>query len=175
MKERFSKQYRHADLDAKLSTARMTAEVRAMAKSRRQAGLADSIYTPTVFHVDEEQRRIYMERIMGHTVKDKMYTLKLDQEEGETGERKCRRVRCAFDALQLSSRCLLCGVGPQTRRLALLSLQRSARESRESIQQGQPAPATRTAEQSSIIVLLCSSRSRILFCVPRLCVARCCC
>ena len=83
MKERFSKSYRHADLDTKISSQRLSSEVRALSKCRRQTALADVVYTPAVFFVDEEQRRIYMERIFGDTVKEKMHTLDLEDPKQE--------------------------------------------------------------------------------------------
>jgi TP53 regulating kinase-like protein len=104
MKERFLKAYRHPELEKSLSTERLRAEVRALAKARRQAPLLDqedeelaaalaqgkasvaarcqpACYTPAVFHVDEEQRRIYMERIEGDTVKQRMTQLNLHEEQ----------------------------------------------------------------------------------------------
>jgi tRNA A-37 threonylcarbamoyl transferase component Bud32 len=90
-KERFLKRYRHPQLDAKLSSARMTQEVRCMTKVRKQvpakdrsAGQREAIYAPTVFHVDDDQRRIYMERIDGVTVKDKLQQLRRDQPDDDT-------------------------------------------------------------------------------------------
>lgn len=90
MKERFRKAYRHPTLDAKLSKARLTQEVRCMSKAskqplpkdRRAPPRTDAIYTPTVYLVDEEQQRIYMEKIEGITVNDRVRQLKLDQPDG---------------------------------------------------------------------------------------------
>lgn len=88
MKERFRKLYRHPTLDSKLSTARLTQEVRCMAKAKKQTAREkvkqkESVYTPTVYYVDEDQQRIYMEKIEGITVKERLATLNLDQPEGE--------------------------------------------------------------------------------------------
>jgi hypothetical protein len=83
VKERFHKAYRHPVLEARLCLERLRAEVRALAKARRQAPLASACYTPAVYYVDEPQARIYMERIHGDTVKDKMHTLQLDKAEGQ--------------------------------------------------------------------------------------------
>lgn len=84
MKERFRKEYRHPLLESRLCLERLRAEVRALAKARRQTALADQAYAPAVFLVDEDQRRIYMEKIQGDTVKDKMHTLSLDKPEGQS-------------------------------------------------------------------------------------------
>jgi len=83
MKERFSKSYRHPLLDAKLSSQRLTQEVRTMLKCRRQAHPIEAVYTPAVYCVDEEKRCIYMERIEGSTVKDVVSKLQLHTEEDE--------------------------------------------------------------------------------------------
>lgn len=84
MKERFRKEYRHPLLESRLCLERLRAEVRALAKARRQTALADQAYAPAVFLVDEDQRRIYMEKIQGDTVKDKMHMLSLDKPEGQS-------------------------------------------------------------------------------------------
>lgn len=56
IKERFQKKYRHPDLDKQLTKERMRAESKAI--SRCQAA---GILVPKVYHMDLDQRRIYME------------------------------------------------------------------------------------------------------------------
>lgn len=56
IKERFTKKYRHPDLDAHLTKERMRAESKAI--SRCQAA---DINVPKIFHMDLNARRIYME------------------------------------------------------------------------------------------------------------------
>eukprot|EP00887_Chlorella_sp_A99_P004781 scaffold4.g4781.t1 len=64
VKERFRKRYRHPALDARLTPARLKAEVRSMLKARKLG-----VTTPVVYHVDHSLSLIYMERIEGHSVK----------------------------------------------------------------------------------------------------------
>ncbi|PSN42562.1 TP53-regulating kinase [Blattella germanica] len=66
MKERFKKCYRHVELDNHLTKERMKAEARAILKCK-----IAGICTPTLYLVDFERRRIYMEEIQNClTVKD---------------------------------------------------------------------------------------------------------
>ncbi|KAJ1529261.1 hypothetical protein ONE63_006061 [Megalurothrips usitatus] len=58
VKERFRKTYRHPDLDDYLTKERMKAEARAIVRSK-----AAGVRTPSIFLVDFERRRIYMEDI----------------------------------------------------------------------------------------------------------------
>lgn len=62
VKERFSKSYRHASLDAKLRQKRTSQEVRALLRCRK-AG----IRTPVVYFVDNDSCKIYMEKLDGCT------------------------------------------------------------------------------------------------------------
>ncbi|KAI9246775.1 tp53rk protein [Sporodiniella umbellata] len=66
-KERFKKTYRHPDLDQQLTTKRVTQEARNLQKCRK-AGMD----TPTVFFIDTINATIYMENIVGITVKQKL-------------------------------------------------------------------------------------------------------
>ncbi|KAG5337691.1 PRPK protein, partial [Acromyrmex charruanus] len=63
MKERFVKNYRHPELDARLTKDRIRAEARAIIRAK-SAGIA----TPALYLVDLERRRIYMEYIENATV-----------------------------------------------------------------------------------------------------------
>ena len=65
VKERFVKQYRHALLDTELSLTRTTREARLLAKCRKLA-----IRAPTVYFVDQRARKLYLERIDGITLKE---------------------------------------------------------------------------------------------------------
>ncbi|EZA60422.1 TP53-regulating kinase [Ooceraea biroi] len=63
MKERFVKNYRHPELDARLTKDRIKAEARAIIRAR-SAGIA----TPALYLVDLERRSIYMEYVENATV-----------------------------------------------------------------------------------------------------------
>ncbi|XP_012527747.1 EKC/KEOPS complex subunit Tp53rk isoform X3 [Monomorium pharaonis] len=63
MKERFVKNYRHPELDTRLTKDRIKAEARAIIRAR-SAGIA----TPALYLVDLERRSIYMEYIENATV-----------------------------------------------------------------------------------------------------------
>ncbi|KAI9014169.1 kinase-like domain-containing protein [Hyaloraphidium curvatum] len=64
-KERFTKSYRHATLDEKLTQRRVGQEARTLAKCQRLG-----IDTPTVYLVDSVNNVIYMELIPGKSVRD---------------------------------------------------------------------------------------------------------
>lgn len=63
-KERFKKTYRHPDLDQQLTARRVVQEARCLYRCNK-AGMD----TPTVFLVDIAKATIYMENIIGTTVK----------------------------------------------------------------------------------------------------------
>jgi len=66
LKERFTKKYRVAELDQKITQQRINQEVRTMARCRRHG-----IACPAVYHVDNETKSIYMEHVSGgRTVRD---------------------------------------------------------------------------------------------------------
>eukprot|EP01134_Creolimax_fragrantissima_P000579 CFRG0579T1 len=58
LKERFTKKYRHPELDSKLTKKRLLQETRALLKS-----YGKGVVCPVVYHVDRENYRIYMEYI----------------------------------------------------------------------------------------------------------------
>ncbi|KAG1474640.1 hypothetical protein G6F56_000236 [Rhizopus delemar] len=66
-KERFKKTYRHPDLDQQLTTKRVIQEARNLQKCRK-AGMD----TPTVYFVDTDNSTIYMENIVGLTIKQRL-------------------------------------------------------------------------------------------------------
>jgi TP53 regulating kinase-like protein len=71
VKERFSKSYRHPSLDEKLTCRRTSQEVRALLRCRK-AGIP----TPCVYFLDQQNNRIYMERIEDcNTVRDGINSL----------------------------------------------------------------------------------------------------
>ncbi|KAL1450904.1 hypothetical protein WDU94_003215 [Cyamophila willieti] len=70
VKERFSKKYRHPDLDKVLTKERITSEIRGLMKCRT-AG----IRTPAVYAVNSVQNQIIMELVDGKTVKDVLLVL----------------------------------------------------------------------------------------------------
>eukprot|EP00455_Lapot_gusevi_P035544 TRINITY_DN3936_c0_g1_i1.p1 TRINITY_DN3936_c0_g1~~TRINITY_DN3936_c0_g1_i1.p1 ORF type:complete len:200 (-),score=17.82 TRINITY_DN3936_c0_g1_i1:125-724(-) len=70
VKERFSKKYRHPDLDVKLTAQRVSWEVKSMMKCRKMG-----IDTPAIYLVDQDTNRIFMEHIEGITVKEFLFSL----------------------------------------------------------------------------------------------------
>ena len=64
VKQRFSKKYRHPQLDAKLTAQRLKQEVRSLLRARKLG-----VPTPVPFHVDPATACIYMERVAGQSVK----------------------------------------------------------------------------------------------------------
>ncbi len=82
VKERFVKCYRVPALDRKLTNRRIGQEVRSMARCRKHG-----IRTPAIYHMDQERRVIYMERITeGFLLKD--YVTGLDPETDGAALRK---------------------------------------------------------------------------------------
>ncbi|KAL1932852.1 hypothetical protein VTP01DRAFT_8530 [Rhizomucor pusillus] len=66
-KERFLKAYRHPDLDRQLTSRRVLQEARSLQKCKK-AGLD----TPTVYFIDEDAATIYMENVVGISVKQRL-------------------------------------------------------------------------------------------------------
>jgi TP53 regulating kinase and related kinases len=66
---RFQKAYRHPDLDTKLTRRRVLAEARCLSKCRRMG-----MDTPTLYLVDLEKNRLFMEKVPGVTVKQQLRT-----------------------------------------------------------------------------------------------------
>jgi len=56
IKERFKKEYRHPTLDEKLTKTRILQEVKSMSRIRKVG-----VPTPTIYLIDEIERKIYME------------------------------------------------------------------------------------------------------------------
>lgn len=75
LKERLSKSYRVKELDKRINKQRLLQEARCIVKCRR-AGVA----APSIFLVDLENNRLYMERIAGKTYKDILWTSAKDQQ-----------------------------------------------------------------------------------------------
>lgn len=65
VKERIKKAYRLPVLDAKLSHRRLVQEARCIMKCRRSG-----VITPCIYLVDEDNGRLYFEKIMGGSVKE---------------------------------------------------------------------------------------------------------
>nr|XP_012223450.1 PREDICTED: TP53-regulating kinase isoform X1 [Linepithema humile]XP_012223451.1 PREDICTED: TP53-regulating kinase isoform X1 [Linepithema humile] len=63
MKERFVKNYRHSELDTRLTKDRIRAETRAIIRAK-----AAGIPTPALYLVDSHRRRIYMEYVENATI-----------------------------------------------------------------------------------------------------------
>ena len=66
-KERFAKTYRHPDLDQQLTTKRVIQEARCLQKCKKSG-----MDTPTVYLVDIPKATIYMEYVVGETVKQRL-------------------------------------------------------------------------------------------------------
>ncbi|KAI8973263.1 tp53rk protein [Mycotypha africana] len=66
-KERFKKTYRHPDLDQYLTSRRVGQEARSLYRLKK-AGLD----TPTVYYVDTANATIFMENVIGITVKQRL-------------------------------------------------------------------------------------------------------
>lgn len=64
IKERVSKKYRVAALDLKINKQRLLQEARCMVKCRR-AG----VLTPAIYMVDQQNYKLYMEKVVGFTMK----------------------------------------------------------------------------------------------------------
>eukprot|EP00898_Chlorokybus_atmophyticus_P004898 jgi/Chlat1/5409/Chrsp35S05311 len=64
-KQRFSKQYRHPVLDAKLTLRRLNAEARGLLKARKLG-----VLTPAVYFLDHEESCLYLQEIEGTPVRD---------------------------------------------------------------------------------------------------------
>ena len=69
LKERLSKSYRVKELDQKINKQRLLQEARCIVKCRRAGVPAPSIYL-----IDLENTRLFMERIEGKTYKDILWT-----------------------------------------------------------------------------------------------------
>lgn len=67
VKQRFKKTYRHPDLDQQLTAKRVNQEARNLQKCKK-AGMD----TPTVYFIDIPESTIYMENIIGITVKQRL-------------------------------------------------------------------------------------------------------
>jgi TP53 regulating kinase-like protein len=80
-KERAPKAYRHTELDAKLTPRRVLGEARCLLKCRR-AGLD----TPALLLVDLARHRLYMERIDGGTLKERLRALHLTHAANALGD-----------------------------------------------------------------------------------------
>ncbi|KAJ2333217.1 serine/threonine-protein kinase bud32 [Coemansia sp. RSA 2681] len=75
-KQRFSKSYRHPDLDAKLTRGRLNQEARSLKRCKEQG-----IRVPDVIRVDKESATLYIEFISGPTLKE--WILACDSEDRE--------------------------------------------------------------------------------------------
>ncbi|KAJ2226507.1 TP53 regulating kinase [Coemansia sp. RSA 485] len=64
-KQRFSKTYRHPDLDRKLTRGRMNQEARSLKRC-----LENNIHVPQVVRVDKESSTLYIQYIEGPTLKE---------------------------------------------------------------------------------------------------------
>ncbi|KAL4425794.1 hypothetical protein ABPG75_009810 [Micractinium tetrahymenae] len=79
VKQRFSKKYRHPQLDAKLTVSRLKQEVRSMMRARKLG-----VHTPVLYLVDHATSCIYMERVEGHSLKTLLHQNSLVEPELET-------------------------------------------------------------------------------------------
>ncbi|KAG6975236.1 hypothetical protein JG688_00002595 [Phytophthora aleatoria] len=88
VKERVKKSYRLPVLDKKLSHRRLVQEARCILKCRR-AG----VLTPVIFLVDEDNSRLYLEKIEGGSLKDYLRrAYKLDPKYGDKALKKAYHI-----------------------------------------------------------------------------------
>lgn len=66
-KQRFAKSYRHPELDGRLTRARTVAEARCLLRARKLG-----VPTPLLLHADTAACVLYMERVGGDTVKQRL-------------------------------------------------------------------------------------------------------
>jgi len=76
LKERFTKKYRHPELDAKLTKDRFRGEVRSLVRCKAIPG----IRTPTLYFVDPEKSLFVMEFVEGMTCRDYIREYRTDVE-----------------------------------------------------------------------------------------------
>lgn len=76
VKHRFSKKYRLSELDEKLTQSRVRQEARSMLRARKEG-----ILTPVVYLVDTNSNCLYMEKIVGRTVREALGEGLLSDEE----------------------------------------------------------------------------------------------
>ena len=74
MKERFVKSYRHPTLDEKINTKRVKDESRVLVRAR-QAG----VDVPALLLVERANRLVYMEKVLGVTMKSWLYWKSVDE------------------------------------------------------------------------------------------------
>ena len=92
LKERFTKKYRVAELDHKITQQRINQEARTMARCRRHG-----IACPSVYHVDNEKKSIYMEHVTdGKTVRDFIRT---KQQEGKDFSNLAEKIGATLAAM----------------------------------------------------------------------------
>ena len=92
LKERFTKKYRVAELDQKITQQRINQEARTMARCRRHG-----IACPAVYHVDNEKKSIYMEHVTdGETVRDFIH---VSQQEGKDFSALAHKIAAALAAM----------------------------------------------------------------------------
>ncbi|KAJ2351509.1 serine/threonine-protein kinase bud32 [Coemansia erecta] len=77
-KQRFSKGYRHPDLDQKLTRGRMNQEARSLKRCRE-----NGIRAPEVIRVDKDSATLFMEFVEGPTLKEWIFAGSDEQQERE--------------------------------------------------------------------------------------------
>ncbi|KAJ2745860.1 hypothetical protein GGI20_001806 [Coemansia sp. BCRC 34301] len=77
-KQRFSKSYRHPDLDAKLTKGRLNQEARSLKRCKEQG-----IRVPDVIRVDKDNTTLYIEFISGPTLKEWILACNSEDQERE--------------------------------------------------------------------------------------------
>ncbi|KAL3668853.1 hypothetical protein V7S43_006145 [Phytophthora oleae] len=88
VKERVKKNYRLLVLDKKLSHRRLVQEARCILKCRR-AG----VLTPVIFLVDEQNSRLYLEKVLGGSLKDYLQrAYKIDPTYGDAALKKAYHI-----------------------------------------------------------------------------------
>ncbi|GJP37011.1 hypothetical protein CLOM_g21470 [Closterium sp. NIES-68] len=77
LKQRFEKKYRHPVLDARLTAKRLHAEARSMVRAARLG-----VLVPVLYGVEEGERCIVMQRVVGRSVKHLLLSLAPPQSTG---------------------------------------------------------------------------------------------
>ena len=92
LKERFTKKYRVAELDQKITQQRINQEARTMVRCRRHG-----IACPAVYHVDNEKKSIYMEHVTdSKTVRD---YIRISQQEGKDFSHLAQKIGATLAAM----------------------------------------------------------------------------
>ncbi|KAJ2842563.1 serine/threonine-protein kinase bud32 [Coemansia brasiliensis] len=88
-KQRFSKGYRHPDLDFKLTRGRLNQEARSLIRCRE-----NGIAVPEVIRLDKDSSTLFIEFIQGPTLKEWIFANRDEQQEKQTMTRVGQILHC---------------------------------------------------------------------------------